>query len=158
MGTFTQLMLGTLSVTLVAGCAGSSTRTPPPIRYGESACAECRMLINEARFAVTAVTSSDEPVAFDSIECFVRSLQRDGQRLAHMWVHDYAGSRWIPADEAFYVISAELATPMGQGVVAVGSASAARALAAQVHGREGTFAQLPTLIQRAGASHHTRSE
>ena len=152
------LIAGWLALTLSAGCTGARAHTPPAIRYGESACAECRMLINEARFAVTAVTNSGEPVAFDSTECLVRYLQRGGQSLATIWVHDYAGSRWMLADQAFYVASSELATPMGQGIVAVGSESEARALAAQVHGQVVTFAQLPTLIRRVAAANETRSE
>ena len=153
-----RLVAGWLTLALSAGCTGAHAHTPPAIRYGESACAECRMLINEARFAVTAVTHSGEPVAFDSTECLVRYLQRGGHALAETWVHDYAGSRWLPADQAFYVVSSEFATPMGQGIVAVGSEFEARALAAQVHGQQVTFAQLPMLIQRVAATNETRSE
>ncbi len=130
---------------------------PPAIRYGVSACAECRMLINEARFAGTAKTAADGPVAFDSPECLVRYLHRGGPPLTQIWVHDYNAERWLAAAEAFYVASSELATPMGQGIVAVATADAANRLAGTVHGRVLRFAQLAALVDQRTTSDETRS-
>ena len=114
------------------------------------------MLINEARFAVTAKTATDEPVAFDSTECLVRYLQRGGLPLAQIWVHDYNAERWLAADEAFYVASPALATPMGPGIVATASADDASRLAGTVHGRVLGFAQLATVIAKT-TTNETRS-
>ena len=145
-----------LSGWLAAGCAASS-ESLPAIRYGESTCAECHMLINEARYAAAAVTKADEPVVFDSIECLVRYLHRDETSLARVWVHDYEADRWLVSDEAFYVASQELTTPMGQGVVATASASEADRLAGTVHGRVMRFAQLAALIDTTATINESRS-
>jgi copper chaperone NosL len=112
------------------------------VRYGESTCAECRMIINEARYAAAALTAAGEPALFDSTECLVRAVRRDPAALARMWVHDYGAERWLAAEEAFFVASPELTTPMGGGVVALATASTAEGLAAEVHGRVMRFAQL----------------
>ncbi len=114
------------------------------------------MLINEARFAVTAKTATDDPVAFDSTECLVRYLQRGSPPLAQIWVHDYNAERWLAAAEAWYVASPELATPMGQGVVATASIEDANRLASTVHGRVLRFAQLAALVDEHTTSHETR--
>ena len=145
-----------LSGLFAAGCAASSGG-PPTIRYGESACAECHMLINEARYAAAAVTRTDEPVVFDSIECLVRYLRRDGTSLARVWVHDYGANQWLVSDEALYVVSPELTTPMGQGVVATASAPEAKRLADTVHGRVLRFAQLAALIDHTATTNEPRS-
>lgn len=141
---------------LLSSCAVSS-EGPPAIRYGASACAECRMLINEARFAATAKTTADDAVAFDSTECLVRYLHRGGSPLRQIWVHDYHAERWLAAEEAFYVASSELATPMGQGIVATATADAASRLASTVHGRVLRFAQLAALVDQRATSDETRS-
>ncbi|MBI4227295.1 MAG: nitrous oxide reductase accessory protein NosL [Candidatus Omnitrophica bacterium] len=129
------------AVGALAGCS-ASPGGPPPIRYGESACAECRMIINEARYAAAALTEAGDAARFDSIECLARSLRQERPPPAQMWVHDYEQDRWLAAAEAFYVVSPALRTPMGQGIVAVATASDAARLAGQVHGRVVRFAQL----------------
>lgn len=145
-----------LSALFVAGCAASSGG-PPTVRYGESACAECRMLINEARYAAAALTTTSEPVVFDSTECLVRYLHRRGASLARIWVHDYGADRWLVAEEAFYVASPELTTPMGKGVVAIATPPDADQLAGTVHGRVLRFAQLDELIDGTATANETRS-
>ena len=149
-------LVTTIASLLLSGCAASS-HGPPAIRYGTSACAECRMLINEARFAVTAKTATDDPVAFDSTECLVRYLQRGGPPLTQIWVHDYHAERWLAANEAFYVASSELATPMGQGIVATATEHDANQLARTTHGRVLRFTQLAALVNQRTTSDDTRS-
>ena len=145
-------MARALAGLLLAGCAASSD-SPPPVRYGASPCAECRMLISEARYAAAAFTRAGDPVLFDSIECLVRYLREQGPPLARMWVHDYETDRWVTAERAFYVASAEIATPMGQGVVATAGADEAGRLAGAMHGRVLRFAQLDGVINGAATSH-----
>jgi len=142
---------------LLASSCAAAPSGPPAIRYGASACAECRMIVNEARFAVTAKTATGDPAAFDSTECLVRYLQRGGPPLAQIWVHDYDAERWLAAAEAWYVASPELATPMGQGLVATASADAASRLARATRGRVLRFAQLAESVNQHTTSDETRS-
>ncbi len=115
------------------------------------------MPINEARFAVTAKPATDDPVAFDSTECLVRYLRRGGAPLTQIWVHDYSTEHWLTATEAWYVASSELATPMGQGIVATASVDDANRLAGTVRGRVLRFAQLAELVNQRTTSEETRS-
>ncbi len=151
-----RVLAATITGLLLSSCAVSPSG-PPAIRYGASACAECHMLISEARFAVTAKTAADDPVAFDSTECLVRYLHRGGTPLTQIWVHDYNAERWLAVEDAFYVASPELATPMGQGLVATASADAANQLARTTHGRLLRFAQLAELVNQRTTSDETRS-
>ncbi len=144
-----------LLAVLLAGCAASPVG-PPTIRYGTSPCAECHMLINEARFAAVALTGAGEPVLFDSTECLARYFRRHGA-LSRVWVHDYGSDRWLAAEDAFYVVSSKLMTPMGQGIVATASTPEANRLAGAVHGRVLRFAQLTALIDSSVAANEQRS-
>ena len=130
---------------MTLGCQRRIAEEPPQIRYGQHACAECRMLINEERFAA-AVDTTDGTVAFDAVECLVRWLA-DGGTARRVWVHDYDSSAWLAGRTAWFVRSRELATPMGAGLVALATEQAARELGSRIQGDVLRFEELPRIIQ-----------
>ena len=91
---------------------------PPEIVYGEDVCTECGMIISEARFASAYYTQDGEARRFDDIGGMLTHHVESQEDVAQFWVHDYETEVWIVAEEAFYVSSEELHTPMGFGVVA----------------------------------------
>lgn len=119
----------------VGGCAGGVPDGPPTVRYGETACETCRMLISEPRFAAAARSIDGEPLVFDSIGCLLRYEQERAIVVRHRWVHDYETGEWVDAEEAWFVQSRDLMTPMGDGVVALADQARADALAAEHRGR-----------------------
>ncbi len=131
---------------VAAACGPGGEDGPPAIRYGESACSECRMIVLEERFAASGRTSAGEPLAFDDVGCLARFAAHaaPGERY---WVHDHRGEVWTLASEAVFVRSPDLATPMGSGIVAFSSPEAARAFAHETGGRTLRFGDLATAIQ-----------
>lgn len=114
--------LGILAVAcggIIGGC-GVDPGQPPSIRYGEEACAHCRMIISDDRFAAALVTTRGDTRKFDDIGCLVD--HEAGQRpppATTYWVRDFAGGDWLDARAATYVQSAKIHSPMGYGLRAL---------------------------------------
>ena len=129
------MVLAVLSLTVLAACGGGpDLDEPPEIRYGEDVCDRCLMIINEARYAAAYVTADGEARLFDDIGGMVASIDEAAEDVAVFWVHDYDTEEWLKADEAFYVESDDLVTPMGFGIVAFADRSRAEEWAAEQAG------------------------
>jgi copper chaperone NosL len=89
----------------------------PAIALGMSQCAECRMLITDARFGAALVTETGRQVDFDSIDCLLQYLQSHDAAPAAIWVADAAAPGvLIPASGARFVRGATPRPPMGTTV------------------------------------------
>lgn len=131
-----------LLLVLVACGPQGPTGEPPEIVYGRDVCDACGMIIDEARFAASYVTTTGEVRKFESIEDML-TYHREHQEKVHLfWVHDYEGEAWVRADEAFFVQSDMLQTPMGGGLIAAATEPQAQALALTWHGDVLTFTEL----------------
>jgi len=125
-----------MAIFLIAGCSSQpQTDKPPAILYGEDACDECRMIINEERFASAYVTANNEVRRFDDIGCMLRYQEKHPEEIGRLWIHDYENQNWLEADKAFFILSDRLTTPMGYGIVAVGEKAVADSLAKSYFGR-----------------------
>ena len=121
---------------LLIGCSSSSARAAPPaIRYGEEPCAHCRMLISEPRFAAALVSVSGDAQKFDDIGCLLRYRAQHPSAAQRLWVHDYQTEAWLTASAATCVQSSALVTPMGSGIIALATQSAAARIAQTTHGQ-----------------------
>ncbi len=133
---------------LLAFLLGCSPRTnpnePPPILYGQDACDQCRMIINEPAFASAYRLPDGTARRFDDIGCMIRFLQEQGEQPAHLWVHDYDTEAWIDARTAYYVRTPRVVTPMAYGLLAVASQQRAAQLADSLEGEILTFDTLLT--------------
>lgn len=138
-----------VTVFWLAGCQSSAPNLdePPQIRYGEDVCDRCNMIINEARFAAAYVTPQGEARRFDDIGGMVAHYHETGEEAAVFWVHDYETEEWLKADEAYYVMSQDLITPMGFGIVAYADREQADALAAEEGGMLMEFDALLSQLQ-----------
>ncbi len=123
------------------GCQASQER-PPQIRYGRDTCAQCGMIISEARFAAAYRTRQGLWRFFDDIGDMLAYQSAHREDVAIFWVHDYETQEWLQAERAFFVRSSALHTPMGHGIVALGSRERADQLARQVQGDVLTLAEL----------------
>jgi copper chaperone NosL len=125
-----------VSVLWLAGCQPSAPNLddPPQIRYGEDVCARCNMIISESRFAAAYVTPQGEVRRFDDVGGMVAHYQETGEEAAVFWVHDYETEAWLKAGDAYYVVSQDLVTPMGFGIVAYADREQADALVAAEEG------------------------
>lgn len=116
---------------LLAACGGGEdiANEPPEIIYGEDVCSECNMIINEENFASAYWTADGEARRFDDIGEMLKFMSENPEDRASTWVHDMNTAEWLPAEDAWIVMHAGLATPMGTGVVAVAAEEDAEALA-----------------------------
>lgn len=111
---------------LLAACADG----PRAIEIGAEECAHCRMRVSEEHFASQLRTQQGRVYVFDSIECmaeFVHDADANNIDVRGMWVTDFtqAGS-WLEVDEAHFLQSRELRSPMGMNLSAYATESAAR--------------------------------
>lgn len=105
---------------LVACAAPANTEPQPPeIVYGQDVCEHCGMLIDDAHFAAALVIIDGPPHKFDDIaEMVMFNMDHPDQQVRAWFVHDYNTEAWIRGETASYVMSTDLATPMGGGVAA----------------------------------------
>jgi copper chaperone NosL len=66
--------------------------------------------------------------------------------VAQFWVHDFQTEDWIIADQAFFVMSDNLQTPMGYGVVAFSDQAQAENLVSEAGGMLMTFTEVMDLL------------
>jgi copper chaperone NosL len=137
-----SLVLMLLLPALAACSREAAIDQPPVIRYGEDICDHCQMIISEARFAASYVTEAREVRRFDDIGNMMLHLAEKKEAVAVFWVHDYESEEWLPAEEAHFVVSSAIHTPMGHGVVALASAERAASLAEEWDGRVFQFNEL----------------
>ena len=108
-------------VALAIACASpaSDEPQPPEIVYSQDICEHCGMVIDEAPFAASLVIADGTTHKFDDIaEMVMYHMDHPDQQVQAWFVHDYNSVAWIRGETAYYVMSADLATPMGGGLAA----------------------------------------
>jgi len=108
-----------MALLLVAAC-GDAPRT---VHIGSDNCDHCHMTISQEAFAAQLITDRGRAYLFDSVECMAEFLN-EGETVTRdqvrsLWVTDFAepGS-WVRAEDARYLRSDELRSPMGMGLSA----------------------------------------
>lgn len=139
---------------LVAGLAtlgACGAIEPRPVQLGAEECAECRMVIDEPRFVAQALTTKGRAHSFDSVEClaaFVAAGTVAEAEVHSLWVADFAEpERWVAAEEAVFLRSPGLRTPMGGGLSAHADAHGARAAQDELGGEVLRWAEV---LRQAG--------
>ena len=135
-----------LTLFLLAGPAcrqDSNTAEPPQIVYGQDVCDRCNMIISEEKYAAAYWTEAGEARRFDDIGGMMAYLGEAPEAVASYWVHDFDSGAWLPAEDATFVLAADLMTPMGFGIVAFAAeAQAQRMVTRRESGRVVSFDQL----------------
>ncbi|VAW43418.1 hypothetical protein MNBD_CHLOROFLEXI01-2856 [hydrothermal vent metagenome] len=112
-----RVLIGLTAVFLLAACGRDvNLEEPPEIRYGEDICEQCGMIISEARYAASYVTTDGNVRLFDDVGGMLVYDLNNQEDVHVYWTHDLNTEEWIKADEAIYVLNDELATPMGWGL------------------------------------------
>jgi copper chaperone NosL len=109
------------------------------------------MIISEARFAAAYYTDSGDVRRFDDIGDMCKYHVQNQEDVAHFWVHDYDTEAWLIADEAIFVMSNDLYTPMASGVVAFSDMERGGSFANESKGVLMTFEELMAVYSRAEA-------
>ena len=108
---------------LITACSSE----PQPINYDEDECHRCKMIISDSRYGTEAITHKGKIFKYDAIECLIPSMLKDeADNLDQMFVTDYYNPKnFISANEATYLISQNLPSPMGGFLSAFSSKEAA---------------------------------
>lgn len=115
-------------IVLMLGLSACSQK-PAEIHYGNDECVHCKMMITDNQFASQLVTDKGKAYKFDSIECMAVYHRMNSQQLegAALWVSDYNNpGTWHKAEEALYVKSEVINSPMGESLLAFASDREAR--------------------------------
>ncbi len=142
------LLFAAALLLFVTGCSKKSNEPEPPeIRLGEDACDECRMIINEQRFAAAITTANGEVRRFDDIGGMLIYDKKHNEDVARYWVSSYTSDKWLNAAEAYFISSKskELDTPMAYGIIAVENESEASELSKEYDGKVMNFKQIREL-------------
>ncbi len=111
----------------------------------EDMCSYCKMVISEKQYAAELIDSDGQVFKFDDIGCLLnfvkqRSINVSG---ASVFVMDYDQRQWIKADDAYYVKSQDITTPMNGGIIAFKDQAKANEAAGKYRGKLLRFGDLP---------------
>ncbi len=130
-----------LAAAIFSNCgSGSDLDQPPQIMLGQDPCDECRMIINEVRFAAAYTTADGQRRFFDDIGCMIVHHNKLHESAARFWVADFRDGRWLPAEKALFIVGSEIPTPMAFGVIAIDQEEYAQGQPLQ--GRQVSFKEL----------------
>ncbi|TWT44574.1 NosL [Phycisphaerae bacterium RAS1] len=140
---YSLLTASLLALVAACGCGRGDDLSPPAIAYGQTECDYCKMIVSDEPFAAAACISADDGVwkiAFDDVGCLLDYLKENsGRPPGAMYVHDFKTGKWLSADEAVYVRSEKLHTPMASNLAAFETRAAAEALRLHYPGQVLTF-------------------
>ncbi len=114
------------------------TRKLAPVALApEDMCSYCKMAISEKRYAAELIDREGQVFKFDDIGCmanFIESKERNANTVVY-FVTDFDERQWIKAEDAYYVRSSELRTPMNGGIIGFKTESKAQEAAGRFHGK-----------------------
>lgn len=118
---------------LLLGCGGPLE--PAQLTPDQDICSHCRMTIVQPELAAQAVEPGSVGF-FDDIGCLAAWLRQQpaGGEMA-LFVADFESAEWLKAEDAFYVQSPSMPTPMHSGLTAFKTADRAQAAAGRLQGR-----------------------
>jgi copper chaperone NosL len=123
-------------IVLLAGVTGACGISPEPVHVGSDECAQCRMTISEPQFASQVLSQRGRSSKFDSVECMVAFLNGSSPAAADVHSAGVADfdepERWVRVEDAFFVHSAALRSPMGGGLSAHAGRAGAESLIAEL--------------------------
>lgn len=150
------VLVALAALAVPAGCGPApDPLAPPEIRYGEDVCAQCNMIISEPRFAaglVVAVDGEPTALAFDDVgELVAYEAEHPDQEVLRRYVHDFETESWLAAEEATFVRSVDIRSPMGHGLAAFTAAGRAAEVAAETGGQALSYAEM---VRAVGMDNH----
>ncbi len=136
---------------LVALCmTGCSEPEPRPILAGIDGCADCLMAVDATGHGGELVTTTGKIYTFDSVECLTNYLLTyRGNEVTHsLWVTDFSDpDELVRAEDAHYLISEALTSPMGLGITAFSRAEDRDGAVHAFGGDPMTWASVQALVE-----------
>jgi copper chaperone NosL len=121
----------------LAGCGSEKEASfdPPDVKYSEDI-SEMGMFVTDPRFTVAYLPEDGEWILFDDIgEMFrYQVILHSETKPRAIWVNDYLDKDWMRVEDAWFVQSSDINSPMGWGIAAFRDEGAARQLQADSGG------------------------
>jgi copper chaperone NosL len=142
------------ALTLVAFALFMAACQEPPAKPADireqDACARCKMPISDVRYAAELIDKAGALRKYDEIGCFVNDvkLKFPKRNFRASFVMDYDKKQWLKAEDAFFVRSEQIRTPMSGGIVAFSEKNRADAVASQFQGQVLKYEDLFTLKEK----------
>ncbi|SRR5690554_4500875 len=135
-----KLFLFVLLAGLFVGCSIEAK----PINYGTDACDFCKMTIVDQIHGAEIVTDKGKVYKFDAIECMIdfKSEMSKEQPQLFLINHYHTPQELISAENATYLISENLPSPMGEFITAFKSRSEAEETHKELGGKLYTWKEL----------------
>lgn len=136
-GLIRLVVVALLAIVTLAACGEDEVSLDPPeVKYGEDI-SEMGMFVVDPRYTVaTMPEGEDEWLLFDDIgELFKYRDAHSDAKFQVIWVNDYHTEDWLKAEDAWYVESPGVNSPMGWGISAFEQEDEAKAFHEE-HGGE----------------------
>ena len=114
---------------LMVGAIGCDIK-PAKVDFGGDQCHYCRMTIVDRQHAAQAINNKGKPFKFDAIECLAWFINEQPDKVfALMVVNDYENpGNWLNVNEATFLVSEQIPSPMGAFLSAVKTPDRAEAI------------------------------
>lgn len=140
-------------ILLVACQSQADLSQPPEIFYGEDLCEECGMIISDPRFAAAYYTQNGDARQFDDIGGMAVHHAEHQEGIAQFWVHDFETEEWIKAEQAYFVMSDQVHSPMDYGIVAFSDEIRAKEFASDINAMVMSFDAVFDSISDGSTTH-----
>ncbi|PWH81316.1 nitrous oxide reductase accessory protein NosL [Brumimicrobium oceani] len=108
-----------------------------PINYGTDACDFCKMSIVDQIHGAEIVTDKGKVYKFDAIECMINFKNEMSKEQPQLFLtnHYHTPKELIDAENATFLISENLPSPMGEFITAFASKEAAEKIHQELDGK-----------------------
>ena len=128
-----------VSVIILIAILSACTPKPEPLAYNSDTCHACKMTLTDEKYGAELVTTKGKVFKFDDINCMVNFFNSGDVAetdIAFKLVMDYSNPArgLFPADEAFYLFSDQLRSPMASEVAAFEKEDSMKAMKKKIGG------------------------
>ena len=123
---------------------------PQPIAYGNGGCHFCKMTIVDKIHGAELVTDKGKVYKFDAAECMLNYINENPELPVSILLTNYyeAPAEFITTEEATFLISTKLPSPMGANLTAFKTKESAERVLAEKGGKLYTWDALRTHLKR----------
>lgn len=124
----------------------SCTTEPQPLVAGKDECYYCKMRIADTKFGAEIITAKGKLYKFDDIKCmidFMNSELLSDEKIKNLYAVNYINSQvLLNVNEATFLKSSNLRSPMNSGIAAFGSLTESESFTNDFPGEILTWQQL----------------
>jgi copper chaperone NosL len=136
----------TAAITFLFFVTTSCNTGPVPIVTGKDQCDFCKMTVSDDRFGAEIVTKKGKVFKFDDAHCIFSFLEKDGfdkNSVKDIYFKDFSnGHSLIKANEAFFLKSDQLRSPMAGNIAAFSNEDSLEKVKAEFAGTTVTWSEL----------------